>query len=500
MISSERFDVLRAPYRRRPAPTAALLAAVSSLAAGSVGCMAADDTPPLATAEQALSSNDYMLVGLGGKCMDVAWGSSDSGTSVNLFDCNGTPAQRWHYDAATTELRALGKCLDVPGAVFDFRNHLQIWDCNGTVAQHYSLAPLGFNGSMLQPTASTGFCVEVAGGFTDNWTPIQLFDCNGTASQEWHFAVPQVPDTAPLAPTVTLGTITVRDHTGGTTVITEQPALYAQDRALFETGLRWSERINGGAWTEFWSTAAQEGIDAKVGALIPAMSDGNVYELKVTAFNSAGTSDSNVITIRRTAPAAPTNLRFDSVTKSSVRVLWNDNSSDEDGFRVNYSLSSVTTGANATSLTVGSLGAGINFCFDVVAFNRFGTSAPVHGCVTTKAFEERTALALLGKQIFGSAVWYFGNAGIAGTLTRVHVPSQLPVTAVLFLKPGVAGTECLNPRPANYVAVIPGSDLNIAALFGSATPAVNNPGFAACALLSELVNVPNVVIETTYRF
>ena len=35
------------------------------------------------------------IVGLAGKCLDVAGASSLDGTAVQLYDCNGTAAQRW---------------------------------------------------------------------------------------------------------------------------------------------------------------------------------------------------------------------------------------------------------------------------------------------------------------------------------------------------------------------------------------------------------------------
>ncbi|GAB3954554.1 hypothetical protein GCM10027614_61840 [Micromonospora vulcania] len=52
------------------------------------------------------------IVGLAGKCLDVAAASSADGTAVQLYDCNGTAAQQWTIGSDGT-VRALGKCLDV---------------------------------------------------------------------------------------------------------------------------------------------------------------------------------------------------------------------------------------------------------------------------------------------------------------------------------------------------------------------------------------------------
>jgi len=47
-------------------------------------------------------------------CVDVAGGAMIDGTAVQLYDCNGTTAQRWTLGTDGT-VTALGKCLDVAG-------------------------------------------------------------------------------------------------------------------------------------------------------------------------------------------------------------------------------------------------------------------------------------------------------------------------------------------------------------------------------------------------
>jgi hypothetical protein len=46
-------------------------------------------------AEPALALSDGRIVGIGGKCLDVAGGNSDDGTEVLLWDCHGGDNQRW---------------------------------------------------------------------------------------------------------------------------------------------------------------------------------------------------------------------------------------------------------------------------------------------------------------------------------------------------------------------------------------------------------------------
>ncbi len=62
-------------------------------------------------------------------CLDVEGGNTANGTNVRLWDCNGSNAQKWVYDAANGYLRsALGKCLDNRGQAYN-GGEIVIWDC-----------------------------------------------------------------------------------------------------------------------------------------------------------------------------------------------------------------------------------------------------------------------------------------------------------------------------------------------------------------------------------
>ena len=79
---------------------------------------------------------DRPITGYGGKCVDVAGANTANGTPVQLWDCNGTAAQRWTIGADGT-IRALGKCMDVSGGSTANGARVQLWDCNGTGAQRW---------------------------------------------------------------------------------------------------------------------------------------------------------------------------------------------------------------------------------------------------------------------------------------------------------------------------------------------------------------------------
>lgn len=81
-----------------------------------------------------------------------------------------------------------------------------------------------------------------------------------------------------------------------------------------------------------------------------------------------------------TAPQSPGGLVAVAATSAQVDLSWQDNSGNEDGFRVEKSTDGVnftpagTAGANATNYTVTGLEAGATYSFRVLAYNGGGAS------------------------------------------------------------------------------------------------------------------------------
>jgi hypothetical protein len=125
------------------------------------------------------------IVGIGGKCVDVAGGSNANGTSIQLFDCNNTAAQRWSVTSDGT-LEALGKCLDVVGAAIANGTAVELYECNGTGAQQW--LP-GAGGTLRNP--QSGHCLDAAGGSSANGTRLIIDDCHGGANQLWQLPLTQ---------------------------------------------------------------------------------------------------------------------------------------------------------------------------------------------------------------------------------------------------------------------------------------------------------------------
>ncbi|MFE4258788.1 lectin [Streptomyces sp. NPDC056883] len=119
------------------------------------------------------------LTGTGGKCVDVAGAATASGTPVQLYDCNGTAAQRWSVGTDGT-IRALGKCLDVASGGTADGTPVQLWECNGSAAQRWAVPAAQ---DIVNPQANK--CLDASGGSSANGTRLQIWTCTGAANQKW---------------------------------------------------------------------------------------------------------------------------------------------------------------------------------------------------------------------------------------------------------------------------------------------------------------------------
>ncbi|MGB2602497.1 MAG: RICIN domain-containing protein [Candidatus Sulfotelmatobacter sp.] len=119
--------------------------------------------------------------GNGGKCIDDAGASTNSGTPIQLWDCNGTGAQSWAWNSADGTLQALGKCMDVTGGGTANGTQVQLWDCNNTGAQQWRWRN---QNRLVNP--QSGRCLDVIGGSSADGTRLVIWDCNGLVTQTWY--------------------------------------------------------------------------------------------------------------------------------------------------------------------------------------------------------------------------------------------------------------------------------------------------------------------------
>lgn len=122
--------------------------------------------------------------------LDVSGGSSANGANVQLYQSNGTNAQRWRvtHDSkgyVTLTNVGSGKVLDVNGASTENGANVQQYASNGTWAQKW-IAVKNADGSY---TFYSGLhdrkVLDVYGGATSNGANVQLYAGNGTNAQRW---------------------------------------------------------------------------------------------------------------------------------------------------------------------------------------------------------------------------------------------------------------------------------------------------------------------------
>jgi hypothetical protein len=86
---------------------------------------------------------------------------------------------RWTFEDDGT-VRALGLCMDVANGSTENGTVIQLADCSGNPAQQFRLSE---GSDLVNPQADK--CVAVRDGNVQSGTPLQLWECTGEDSQKW---------------------------------------------------------------------------------------------------------------------------------------------------------------------------------------------------------------------------------------------------------------------------------------------------------------------------
>lgn len=126
-------------------------------------------------------------VGLGQKCIDLRSGVVAAGQPVQLYSCNATVAQSWHFEPVPGQTDANVGTLEsydtwcLQPAANTAGSAVQLQKCNGSAAQHLKRAASG----QLTHVAS-GLCVAVQGAANVSGTALVLATCDAAqAAQQW---------------------------------------------------------------------------------------------------------------------------------------------------------------------------------------------------------------------------------------------------------------------------------------------------------------------------
>ncbi|WP_143664409.1 RICIN domain-containing protein, partial [Streptomyces sp. NRRL B-24572] len=110
-----------------------------------------------------------------GKCVDLPYSATTSGTAPTLYTCHGGTNQRWTLRSNGTLTGLSGVCLD--GST----SPVTIATCDGSTGQQWQQGP-------QLSLRATGKCLAPSAGGTANGTKLVLATCSGTAQQQWRFS------------------------------------------------------------------------------------------------------------------------------------------------------------------------------------------------------------------------------------------------------------------------------------------------------------------------
>jgi serine protease AprX len=121
------------------------------------------------------------ISGLNGWCVDVENGSDISGSQIQLYPCNNTPAQYVTLQPDST-LQVMGKCVNVKNNATANGSMLVLWDCDGRSSEKWAV---NADRELKNPTSSRCIDASSTSKTSTNGTPLQIRDCNKTTAQRW---------------------------------------------------------------------------------------------------------------------------------------------------------------------------------------------------------------------------------------------------------------------------------------------------------------------------
>jgi LmbE family N-acetylglucosaminyl deacetylase len=109
------------------------------------------------------------------RCLDVRDFDTTNGTPAQLWDCAGSPNQRWTFTADGALRGFADKCLDADPE----SPAVRIWDCADVAGQKWTLTGAG----ELRGTSDR--CLDLRDADLPNGTPAELHPCTGEPGQKW---------------------------------------------------------------------------------------------------------------------------------------------------------------------------------------------------------------------------------------------------------------------------------------------------------------------------
>ena len=234
------------------------------------------------------------------------------------------------------------------------------------------------------------------------------------------------------------------DNLTATAVSSSQINLTWQSKSPNETGFKIERAASSsGPWTQIATVGANITTYSNTG-LTPS----TTYYYRVCAYDTAGNSSySNTASATTqsggTVPITPSNLTASAISSSQINLTWQDNSTNETGFRIERAASSggpwtqiATAAANATSYSNTSLNPSTTYYYRVCAYNTAGNSTYLNtaSATTLSSGEWSRSFGSPGEDR-GQSVAVDGSGGVVvtgsfsgtvdfggGPLTSAHYP------------------------------------------------------------------------------
>lgn len=138
----------------------------------------------------------YSIINMNsGKSLDVKAGSPTAGTNVQQYASNGSDAQIWQIKYAGGAYTILSACgwlsLDIQNGSMSNGANIEIWTPNGSSAQRWAFTPtqaLPPDPGMyiLESAGNPAMALDIAAGSWDDQANVQLYSSNGTNAQKFN--------------------------------------------------------------------------------------------------------------------------------------------------------------------------------------------------------------------------------------------------------------------------------------------------------------------------
>lgn len=134
-------------------------------------------------AKDAGANDSFQLIEQRGKyCMDVRYANPSDGNAVQTYNCNGSNAQRWQYDATTGRITTKldpSKCLTVKGTPRR-GSQMEVRYCTDTLNNRQQFVKQANWGWALKSNQNL-----VVDAFGRNWSPVGLWTKHSGSNQDW---------------------------------------------------------------------------------------------------------------------------------------------------------------------------------------------------------------------------------------------------------------------------------------------------------------------------